>query len=141
MTRRPSDQPAVTGTATPSRPEPSGVPPGTHNSGDLLLSLLLERWEMKPTDRDMVVMQHEVDYLHRDKKIRLTSTMVLKGENREYSAMAKTVGLPMGILGRMVLNNRLTRPTGVLIPNMPAVYKPVMTELHHHGIQFVEEVA
>ena len=28
----PSDQPAVTGTVTPSRPEPIGVPPGTHNT-------------------------------------------------------------------------------------------------------------
>ncbi|HRO43954.1 MAG TPA: saccharopine dehydrogenase C-terminal domain-containing protein [Flavipsychrobacter sp.] len=110
------------------------------SSASLLLGLLSAKWEMKPTDKDMVVMQHEVEYLHRNRKINLTSTMVLKGDNREYSAMAKTVGLPMGVLARMVMNKKITLPKGVLIPNMPAVYKPVMTELHHHGINFAEKV-
>jgi saccharopine dehydrogenase-like NADP-dependent oxidoreductase len=95
---------------------------------------------MKPADKDMVVMQHEVEYLHKGKKINLTSTMVLKGENREHSAMAKTVGLPMGILARMVLNNKINPPKGVLIPSMSSVYKPVLTELQHHGIGFTETV-
>ena len=110
------------------------------SSADLLLDLLLQKWEMKPMEKDMVVMQHEVEYLHKGKKINLTSSMVLKGENRDYSAMAKTVGLPMGILARMVLNNKITPPKGVHIPNMPSVYKPVLTELQHHGITFTEVV-
>jgi saccharopine dehydrogenase-like NADP-dependent oxidoreductase len=88
----------------------------------------------------MVVMQHEVEYLHRSRKIKLTSTMVLKGDNREFSAMAKTVGLPMGILARMVMNKKLNTPKGVCIPNMPSVYRPVLHELHRHGIQFAEEI-
>lgn len=117
------------------------LPATRPNSAALLLDLLLERWSMQPSDKDMVVMQHEVEYMHRERKIKLTSTMVLKGENREYSAMAKTVGLPMGVLARMVLNGKITRPAGVVIPNMPSVYKPVMTELHHHGILFTEEVS
>jgi len=116
------------------------VPAEPKNSGALLLELLLNKWEMQPSDKDMVVMQHEVEYLHRGRKIKLTSSMVLKGESREYSAMAKTVGLPMGVLAKMVMNKKINPPKGVLIPNMAAVYKPVMTELHHHGINFVEEV-
>lgn len=111
------------------------------SSATLLLDLLLAKWEMKPEDKDMVVMQHEVEYIHRERKIKLTSTMVLKGENREYSAMAKTVGLPMGVLARMVMNKKINPPKGVLIPNMPVVYRPVMTELHHYGIDFKEEVS
>jgi saccharopine dehydrogenase-like NADP-dependent oxidoreductase len=110
------------------------------SSADLLLDLLLQKWEMKPTEKDMVVMQHEVEYMHKGKKINLTSSMVLKGESRDFSAMAKTVGLPMGILARMVLNNKVTPPKGVHIPNMPSVYKPVLTELQHHGITFTEVV-
>ena len=116
------------------------IPGGATSSGTALLNLLLAKWDMKPQDKDMVVMQHEVEYIHRERKIKLTSTMVLKGDDREYSAMAKTVGLPMGILARLVLNKKITPPKGVCIPNMPAVYKPVLTELHHHGINFVEEV-
>lgn len=116
------------------------IPDQPATSAELLLKLLLNKWEMKPDDKDMVVMQHEVEYLHRNKKIKLTSSMVLKGENREYSAMAKTVGLPMGILARIAMNKKLPQVKGVHIPNMPSIYRPVMTELHHHGIHFVEEV-
>jgi saccharopine dehydrogenase-like NADP-dependent oxidoreductase len=112
----------------------------TCSSADILLDTLLQKWEMKPEEKDMVVMQHEVEYLHKGKKNRLTSTMVIKGEDREHSAMAKTVGLPMGVLARMVLNKKITPPTGVLIPNMASVYRPVLTELHHHGINFTEEI-
>ena len=117
------------------------VPNQPQHSGSLLLDLLLAKWAMQPEDKDMVVMQHEVEYMHRERKIRLLSTMVLKGESREYSAMAKTVGLPMGVLARMIMNKKIAPPKGVLIPNMPSVYKPVMAELHHHGINFVEEVS
>jgi saccharopine dehydrogenase (NADP+, L-glutamate forming) len=110
-------------------------------SGEVLLSLLLEKWQMKPQDKDIVVMQHEVEYLFRGKPVNLTTTMVLKGEDREFSAMAKTVGLPMGILARMIMANKISRlPSGVLIPNMPMIYKPVLRELTHHGIEFHEEV-
>lgn len=116
------------------------LPAGKSSSADLLLNILLDKWQMAPADKDMVVMQHEVEYTHKGKKNKLTSSMVLKGENRDHSAMAKTVGLPMGILARMILNKKLTPPKGVLIPNMPAIYRPVLTELNHHGISFTEEV-
>ncbi|MEI8279742.1 MAG: saccharopine dehydrogenase C-terminal domain-containing protein [Bacteroidota bacterium] len=110
-------------------------------SSEILLDLLLEKWDMGPKEKDMVVMQHEVDYVHKDAKVKLTSTMVIKGENKEFSAMAKTVGLPMGILARMVLNKKINPPKGVLIPNMPLVYRPLLTELAHYGIHFTEEVS
>jgi saccharopine dehydrogenase-like NADP-dependent oxidoreductase len=115
--------------------------PGKRCSGDILLELLLDKWKMASTEKDMVVMQHEIEYMHKGKKITLTSSMVLKGENRELSAMAKTVGLPIGILARMVLNNKIVPPTGVLMPTMASVYRPVLTELAHYGIVFKEEVA
>lgn len=113
---------------------------GKTNSAQIMLDLLLKKWDMAPEDKDMVVMQHEIEYLHRDKKIKLTSSMVIKGEDRNHSAMAKTVGLPMGILARLVLNKKLVPPTGVLIPTIPSIYRPVLTELRHHGINFTETV-
>lgn len=113
---------------------------GTSCSGDVLLALLLEKWKMDPADKDMVVMQHEFEYLHRDRKTKLTSSMVIKGDGGDHTAMAKTVGLPMGILTRLVLKNKIKAPLGVVIPNTPAVYRPVLTELAHYGIVFNEEV-
>jgi saccharopine dehydrogenase-like NADP-dependent oxidoreductase len=114
---------------------------GKYSSADILLDLLLDKWSMAPHDKDAVVMQHEIDYLHKGSKIKLCSTMVLKGENRDMSAMAKTVGLPIAVLARLVLNKKIVPPTGVLLPNMASVYRPVLTELAHYGIIFNEEVA
>jgi saccharopine dehydrogenase-like NADP-dependent oxidoreductase len=113
---------------------------GSSSSADILLDLLLEKWRMAPSDKDMVVMQHEVEYIHKGKKNRLISSMTIKGEDATHSAMAKTVGLPMGVLARLVLNKKIVPPVGVLIPNMPSVYRPILTELNHHGISFTEEV-
>jgi saccharopine dehydrogenase-like NADP-dependent oxidoreductase len=109
-----------------------------HSSADILLSLLQEKWKMEPTDRDMVVMQHEIEYMHRGKKVKVTSSMVIRGEDSEHSAMAKTVGLPIGVLTKLVVNKKIKPPTGVLIPNMPSIYRPVLTELAHYGIVFDE---
>ncbi len=118
----------------------TSLKPGTCSSADVLLELLLDKWKMASVEKDMVAMQHEIEYLHKDRKIKLTSTMVIKGENREYSAMAKTVGLPIGILARMVLTKKIKPPTGVIMPIMPSIYRPVLTELTHHDIVFTEEV-
>lgn len=85
-------------------------------------------------------MQHEVEYLHKGRKTTLTSTMVLKGDNKAHSAMAKTVGLPIAILAKLLLNEKIAPPTGVLIPNMIPVYRPVLTELAHYGIVFHDEI-
>lgn len=111
------------------------------NSAEILLNLLLEKWQMNPEDKDLVVMQHEVEYIHKGTKISLTSNMVVKGDDRKYSAMAKTVGLPMGVLAKMILAKRIVPPVGVHIPNMPSVYKPVMNELKHHDIVFEDYVS
>ena len=120
--------------------EEAPLKPAKCSSGDVLLELLLNKWNMASAEKDMVVMQHEFEYTHKGSKVTLTSSMVLKGENRDHSAMAKTVGLPMGILGKLVLNKKIVPPTGVLMPVMPSVYRPVLTELAHHGISFKEEV-
>jgi saccharopine dehydrogenase-like NADP-dependent oxidoreductase len=116
------------------------LPKDKHSSADVLLDLLLDKWKMEPADKDMIVMQHEIGYVHKGRNITLTSSMVLKGENSEYSAMAKTVGLPMAMLARLVLNKKIEIPTGVLLPNMASVYRPLLTELAHHGIVFEDEV-
>ena len=117
------------------------LPAGKHSSADILLALLQDKWKMQPEDKDMVVMQHEFEYTHRDKKIALTSSMVITGDDAEHSAMAKTVGLPIAILAKLVLGKKIVKPLGVVLPNMATVYRPVLTELAHYGITFNEEVA
>ncbi len=113
------------------------------NSAEILLDLLLEKWAMKPEDKDMVVMQHELEYDPRRAKERtkITSTMIIKGDDREHSAMAKTVGLPIAVLAEVVLTNKLPKmPTGVCIPVSASIYTPVLRQLRRLGIEFHETV-
>lgn len=114
---------------------------GQKSSADILLGILLVKWPMTPVDKDMVVMHHEVEYEHKGKKVVLNSSMVIKGEGGEYTAMAKTVGMPIAILATLVLGNKLQTPKGVVLPVMQSVYKPVVRELEDYGITFTDEVS
>ena len=104
----------------------------------ILENLLLEKWAMKPSDKDMVIMQHVFEYDLNRKKKKLTSTLVMKGENSEHTAMSKLVGLPLGIFVKLLMQGKIAT-TGVNIPTMPEVYEPIMAELETLGISFMEE--
>lgn len=120
----------------------TAIPNTGVSSANILLDVLSEKWVMTPEDKDMIVMRHEIEYTHKnDNSTELTSTMVIKGEDSKRSAMAKTVGLPMAILTKLILTKKILPPSGVCIPNMQSVYKPVLAELETHGITFVETVS
>lgn len=105
----------------------------------ILEELLLEKWALKEHDKDMVIMQHEFEYTKAGKNYLLTSTLVMKGEDSSNTAMAKLVGLPLGITAKMVMAGRLTTP-GVNIPVLPEVYTLVLKELEEMGIEFQDTV-
>ena len=104
----------------------------------LILQDLIERkWRMKEDDRDMVVMQHEFDYTTPDgRRRRRTSTMVMEGEHDD-TAMARLVGLPLGIFVRLMSQDKI-ESRGVTIPVMNEVYDPVLQELEDYGVHFRE---
>ncbi|MEO6834159.1 MAG: saccharopine dehydrogenase C-terminal domain-containing protein [Chitinophagaceae bacterium] len=114
------------------------LPESRGSNADVLLALLQEKWAMEEADKDMVVMQHEIEYLHRGSAMRLVSSMSAIGESAEYTAMAKTVGLPIAILAKLLLTGVLKPIPGVHIPDMPSVYRPVLNELKHYNIVFEE---
>ncbi len=68
---------------------------------------------------------------------KLHSYMIVQGEDNLRTAMAKTVGLPLGIMAKLVLSGNLEL-TGLQIPVMPEVYNPVLRELEEHDIRFEE---
>jgi saccharopine dehydrogenase (NADP+, L-glutamate forming) len=103
----------------------------------ILENLLLEKWHLQDHEKDMVIMQHEFEYELARKNYRLTSTMVLKGEDGNNTAMSKTVGLPIGIFVKQVMLGRISS-IGVNIPVMKEVYEPVMEELKDYGVTFKE---
>ncbi len=102
-----------------------------------LEQLLLQKWVLQPEDHDMVIMQHTFHFenaLH--KKIR-TSTMVVKGEDKVHTAMAKLVGLPLGICVKLLLTG-VIQDKGVIIPLKKEQYEPILRELTQYGIFFRE---
>jgi len=104
----------------------------------ILENLLLEKWALQPDEKDMVIMQHVFEYEQQRKKRKLTSTLVMKGENGYETAMSRLVGLPLGIFVKLLMLDKIST-TGVNIPTMPEVYEPVMKELEDYGVKFLEQ--
>ncbi len=113
-----------------------GIP--NASPAQLLQKLLEDKLRMLPEDKDMIVMHHIFDYSIKEIKYKRTSSLVLKGENNMLTAMAKTVGLPMGIATLLILENKI-KLTGVQIPTVKEIYIPVLEELKKHGIEFKVE--
>jgi saccharopine dehydrogenase-like NADP-dependent oxidoreductase len=116
---------------------------GVMSSADILQDIVEEKWKLNLLDKDLVVMQHQVQYERKGVTSLLISNLVVTGENSLYSAMAKTVGLPMAILAKKIMTDGLPSRhlTGVKIPVMPEVYVHVLKELKKCGVEFVDIVS
>jgi saccharopine dehydrogenase-like NADP-dependent oxidoreductase len=111
------------------------IPSAARSSADVLQYLLETRLAMSPQDKDMIVMQHEIVYHRSGRSFTEKSTLIVKGEDRSHTAMARTVGLPLGIAARLILEGKIDL-TGLHIPILPEIYDPVMRELGQLGIRF-----
>ncbi len=114
---------------------PIGIPDLT--PARVLQHILERKWKMEPDDRDLIVMQHQFDYIRLGKHRKLFSTLVVTGENSQLSAMSKSVGLPVGITSKLILEGKINLK-GVQIPVHKQVYEPVLKELERYGISFGE---
>ncbi len=105
---------------------------------DILQQLLERKWKLEKGDLDLIVMQHLIQYKLKGKIYNVTSTLQLEGETETYTAMSKTVGLPLGIAAKLILEKKINLK-GVLIPIQPALYNPMLIELGKYGIIFKEK--
>jgi saccharopine dehydrogenase-like NADP-dependent oxidoreductase len=108
----------------------------------ILQNLLEKKWLLKENDKDMIVMQHlfEIDNSKNPalpKKI--ISSLVVKGEDQNHTAMAKTVGLPLAICLKNFLTGKFNL-TGVQIPAHKEIYLPLLEELKDLGVVFEEKL-
>jgi len=104
----------------------------------VLQKLLEDKWNLKEDDKDMIVMWHRFNYILDGKEHELHSSMVSIGEDQTYTAMSNTVGLPLAIAVKMVLNGKIDL-SGVLMPIVPEIYNPILEELRSFGIEFHEK--
>lgn len=104
----------------------------------ILQKILSDKWTLEADDKDMIVMHHKFGYELNNKKHQIESSMVIKGDDQTYTAMAKTVGLPVAMATLRILNGEITTP-GVQLPITKEVYEPILKELEEYGITFIEK--
>ena len=88
----------------------------------------MDSWTLDENDKDMIVMYHKFGYELNGEKHQIDATMVTLGEDQTYTAMAKTVGLPVAMATMAILNGKISTP-GVQIPITKEVYNPILEEL------------
>ncbi len=108
---------------------------GRCSAADVMQFILENKLLLLPQDRDMIVMLHEIVYELEGKIHSIHSSLTVKGRDALHTAMAKTVGLPLGIAAKLILNGEMSL-TGVHVPVIPEIYNPVLAELKNQGIIF-----
>ena len=113
------------------------LPMAQGTAADVLQFLLETKLALLPGEKDMIVMQHEFEYKINHATHSLRSSLVCIGEDDQQTAMAKTVGLPLGIAAKLILENQIELK-GLHIPILPQIYEPVLAALKAEGIEFQE---
>jgi saccharopine dehydrogenase-like NADP-dependent oxidoreductase len=111
---------------------------GQCSAADVLQLALEKKLVLQPHDRDMIIMLHEIEYEKEGRKMKMTGTLTLEGDDDLHTAMAKTVGLPLALAARLILDGTI-QTKGLQIPVLPEIYNPVLDALSREGIRFDEE--
>ena len=117
--------------------EDSFIPEQYNTNASILQWLLEDKWKLKATDKDLVVMLHEIEYHIGDRSLKIDSSMVIKGDDAVHTAMAKTVGLPLAMAVCAYLKGEI-KMTGLHIPIDAKIYTPILSALAQEGIIFQE---
>jgi saccharopine dehydrogenase (NADP+, L-glutamate forming) len=115
--------------------EPVGLDKGT--PAQILEHILKKKWTLDDTDKDMIVMWHKFSYLDNGRPKEIQAHMIALGDDPVNTAMSKTVGLPMAIAAKMILQGKI-KTTGVSIPTQQEIYEPILDELENMGFEFSE---
>lgn len=103
----------------------------------ILQKILMDKWTLQQEDKDMIVMYHKFGYELDGEKHQIDSKMVILGDDQTFTAMSKTVGLPVAMATLQILNGKITTP-GVQLPINKEVYTPILKELEDYGVIFKE---
>ena len=104
----------------------------------VLQKKLEEKWGLEPEDKDLIVMYHKFSYSLKGENFDIISSLAVEGEDQIYTGMSNTVGLPLGIAVKLVLQGKLSL-TGVHLPVIPEIYEPILKELGELGVVFNEK--
>ena len=119
--------------------ETKTLPKTEGSPAQLLQAILEEQWALQPADRDLIVMQHQFEIQTQLGIKKITSSLVNVGQDAVYTAMAKTVGLPLAIAVDLFLKGEISL-RGLQLPVVPELYLPILEALEKEGIRFEERV-
>mgnify|MGYP003311624299 CR=1 FL=1 len=108
------------------------------NFSDYLLSILKDKWSLDNDDIDEIVMVHTFIFKIDKNLIKLTSFLKIEGEDKTYTAMSKTVGLPIAVLVEHIININFNK-SGIHLPFKKNIYEPVLERLSELGINFIDK--
>jgi saccharopine dehydrogenase-like NADP-dependent oxidoreductase len=115
--------------------EPVGLKKGTPAMA--LEHILNKKWKLSPNDKDQIVMWHRFVFDQGGKQHEIQATLVATGDDSIRTAMAKTVGLPLGIAAKLLALGKI-QSRGVVIPLTLEFYDPILKELATFGIELKE---
>jgi saccharopine dehydrogenase-like NADP-dependent oxidoreductase len=116
------------------------IPSGINTRLDALCHLFEQKMQYAPGERDMLVMHHEFIAEYKDKKQKITSTLIDYGIPNGDSSMSRTVALPVAIASKMILEGEINL-TGVHRPVVSNLYDPILEELANLRITLQEHVS
>lgn len=115
--------------------EKIGLDKGT--PAQILEHILTKKWKLSPGDKDFIVMWHRFTYRLDGKQKEIQAWLTSTGDDEIQTAMAKTVGLPLAIACKLLLQGKI-KSRGVVIPIMEEIYAPILRELNELGIGLIE---
>lgn len=116
----------------------------THVPIDTLVALLTGKAEMAfgPGERDMALMQHEVEVTYADGSRKQHTSTLIEYAKDGRTAMARTVGLTTAIGAQLILDGAVPNVSGhghgVCVPVTRDWYAPILDALAEEGIAMTE---
>jgi saccharopine dehydrogenase-like NADP-dependent oxidoreductase len=118
--------------------EEKKLPKTSGSPAQILQAILENEWALADEDKDMIVMQHLFQIRTEEGIQSLNSSLVCYGEDATYTAMAKTVGLPLAIAVDQFLQGKINA-RGLHVPVIKEIYQPILEQLTLEGIRFEEK--
>jgi saccharopine dehydrogenase (NADP+, L-glutamate forming) len=112
-----------------------GLDKGT--PAQILEHILNKKWKLSPGDKDLIVMWHRFKFESGGIQKEVQAYLTALGDDEVNTAMAKTVGLPLGIATKLLLQGKI-ESRGVVIPVKKEFYDPILGELSELGISLIE---
>ncbi|KAK0173191.1 hypothetical protein PV328_006427 [Microctonus aethiopoides] len=105
---------------------------------DTLTHYLSKKLCYEKNERDLIVLRHDIGILWPDNKREERGiNLVIYGNSKGHSAMSLTVGYPVALATKMILDGEIQQ-RGVILPFTPDIYRPILNRLRLEGIESFE---